>query len=120
MKSFISVSFLLVLVSVATAMLVVPPFREFENGLWVAVTEKKVEGQEFPTFEVVFFNPTRQEVKMRSMLRNFLPQSEKYGMMEVSSSYLTIASAFDEVTIQVPSMESRTYLIKKKVWSGYN
>lgn len=109
-------------VSAASAALVVPPFKDFEQGLYVAVYEKQAADQQ-PLFEVVFVNPTEATVSVRTMLRSFLPQSEKFGMMEVSSTcndYRMIAAAFDDMTITVPPMSPRTYVIKPKVWSPYN
>lgn len=120
MKSAIFV--LAIVVVSATAQLVAPPFRDFHNGLWVAVYEKNEEGQQYPKFEVVFLNPTRDHVTVTTMIHSFLPQMDGYGMLDVDSKgvngYPKIRAAFDDLLVSVAPMQTQTFVITKKIFSG--
>lgn len=105
------VLFLLVIVMQSTAD---PDFEVFKDGLLVQVNKFDKSDQEI-AFLVSFLNPTEQVVKSRSLVRQFLPQSDMYQRMIVTAhdpdfvDYVRKITSGDEFRVKLYPKEQRTY-----------
>ena len=111
-------------VALAAGQLVIPKFKELRSGVFYGVSKFQEQGNSYPSFNVTFVNTNFEEVKERTLLRNFLPESESFGVMSVRSQgpndYRITCAAFDYITIVVPGPGVRSYIFTQKVYSGYN